>query len=177
MVEHVKGAPFKLDLALLVSILLSWKDLPGTHYLAYYEHSFIVTLKSFVTLALGRYSCSRRGCMVTVSRTNCLSWKLGPSNFWFITQLSRTSALCSLTANTTIVSLGKSPIQSVPTHRQTRLDILISIISYKKQFTYSSRPASMNLNESWPNWTLSDQLMIFNLQAFPNTARPHWTFQ
>jgi len=38
-VEHIKGASFGLAPALSENIRLSWKGLPGTNALAYYEKS------------------------------------------------------------------------------------------------------------------------------------------
>jgi hypothetical protein len=40
-------------LALLGNIKLGWKDLPRTNSLAYYKHSEITTVKSFILLATG----------------------------------------------------------------------------------------------------------------------------
>jgi hypothetical protein len=39
IVEHLKNASLELALAILENIRLSWKGLPGTNTLAYYEHS------------------------------------------------------------------------------------------------------------------------------------------
>ncbi len=44
--------PLKL-LALLTSIRLDWKGLPGTNSLAFYKHSQITDVKSFITLGPG----------------------------------------------------------------------------------------------------------------------------
>jgi hypothetical protein len=43
-------------MALLTNIRLGWKCLPGTNTLAYYEHSEIMDVKSFITLCPGHIS-------------------------------------------------------------------------------------------------------------------------
>ncbi len=50
--KHLSGAPLygKL-LPLPTNIRLSWKALPGTNALAYYEKSKLTSVKSFITLA------------------------------------------------------------------------------------------------------------------------------
>jgi hypothetical protein len=51
-VEQLIGASLSLALALLENILLSWKGLPGTNTLAYYKHSQITAVKSFITMGI-----------------------------------------------------------------------------------------------------------------------------
>ncbi len=49
-VMYLSGAPFKGRLlALLTNIMLSREGLPRTNTLAYYEHSEITAVKSFIT--------------------------------------------------------------------------------------------------------------------------------
>jgi hypothetical protein len=50
-VEHLKGVSLVLYLALPANIKLSWKGLPGTNTLAYYENPQIK--KSFIVQAPG----------------------------------------------------------------------------------------------------------------------------
>jgi hypothetical protein len=52
-VEHLKGASFRLALALLGNIRQGWKGLPGTDTVAYYENSYITDIKRFVSLGPG----------------------------------------------------------------------------------------------------------------------------
>ncbi len=47
----MKGAPLEQAPALLANIRLSWKGLPGTNTLAYYENSQLTVIKSFIILA------------------------------------------------------------------------------------------------------------------------------
>ncbi len=48
------GAPKRFfTLALCANIVLGWKGLPGTNTLAYYGHSYISDMKSFITLVPG----------------------------------------------------------------------------------------------------------------------------
>jgi hypothetical protein len=49
-VEQLKGASLSSALALLENIGLGWKGLPGTNTLAYYKHSQITAVKSFITM-------------------------------------------------------------------------------------------------------------------------------
>jgi hypothetical protein len=49
-VEQLKGASLRYALALLANIRLGWKGITGTSTLAYFEHSLIMALKSFITL-------------------------------------------------------------------------------------------------------------------------------
>jgi hypothetical protein len=42
--------------ALLANIRLGWKRLRETNTLAYYEHSYITVVKSFMTLAPGLFT-------------------------------------------------------------------------------------------------------------------------
>ncbi len=51
--EHLKGASISQALALLTSIRLDWKGLPGTSTLAYYMHSHMKAITSFTTLVPG----------------------------------------------------------------------------------------------------------------------------
>jgi hypothetical protein len=53
-VEHLSGASLLGNLqALLANIRLGWNSLPETNTLAYYEHSSITDVKSFITSVHG----------------------------------------------------------------------------------------------------------------------------
>jgi hypothetical protein len=52
-VEHLKGSLLGLAPALPANIRLSWKSLPGTNTLAYYENPKITDKIFFITLAPG----------------------------------------------------------------------------------------------------------------------------
>jgi hypothetical protein len=53
-VEHLKETPLKSRLlALLTKIRLSWKGLPGTNALAYYEHLQVTDVKRFIIFGKG----------------------------------------------------------------------------------------------------------------------------
>jgi hypothetical protein len=61
--EHLSGTPlFGRLLALSANIILGRKGLPWTNTLAYYEHSKITAVKSFITFAPGHRNkkCSLR---------------------------------------------------------------------------------------------------------------------
>jgi hypothetical protein len=45
--EHLKGAPIGLALALAANLRLDWKGLKETNTLAYYENPYFATVKSF----------------------------------------------------------------------------------------------------------------------------------
>jgi hypothetical protein len=47
--ENLKGALVRSTPVLTTNIRLGWKGLPGTSTLAYYKHSKITTVKSFIT--------------------------------------------------------------------------------------------------------------------------------
>jgi hypothetical protein len=49
-VEHLKGSSIGQAPVLPTSIRLSWKGLPGTNTLAYYENLQITDVKFFITL-------------------------------------------------------------------------------------------------------------------------------
>ncbi len=55
-VEYLKGASPSWALFFLTNIRLSWKELPGTNTLAFYEYSEILDTKSFRTLDPWPYS-------------------------------------------------------------------------------------------------------------------------
>ncbi len=49
--KHLSSDPLQvMFLALPTNIRLNWKSLPGTNTVAYYEHSKITAVKSFITL-------------------------------------------------------------------------------------------------------------------------------
>jgi hypothetical protein len=51
--EHLKGASLRKAMGLLENIRLGWKLLPRTNTIAYYKHSKISEVKSFITLGPG----------------------------------------------------------------------------------------------------------------------------
>jgi hypothetical protein len=52
-VKCLSGAPLKGKLlALTTNIRLGWKGLPGTNALAYYKKLYLMSVKSFITLAI-----------------------------------------------------------------------------------------------------------------------------
>ncbi len=54
IVEHLKGSSIAPVPALQTDIRPGWKAFPRTNTLAYYEHSLITAVKSFITLGPGR---------------------------------------------------------------------------------------------------------------------------
>jgi hypothetical protein len=51
--EHLKGASLRQAPALTTNIRLGWKDLLGTNTLAFYKHSYIISVQNFITLGPG----------------------------------------------------------------------------------------------------------------------------
>jgi hypothetical protein len=68
-VDHLSGTPRKAPVTLSTNLRLGWKGLSGTNTLAYYKHSLIVVVKSFITLT--------PGCLLHNSPN---SWSLGKCN-------------------------------------------------------------------------------------------------